>query len=163
MLKAITILSALAVLPIAGCGGQNDASSGGISPEQEQNSGPAADNADTPDVVGAVSGAEASQIADDYLEILSKFAAAIEGVTDEPSAQEAAETIAGLNDDMTSLADAFEELTAVQKSAMYIEHAQDFLSEQTRLADALTRVATENPELIEALQTEFEKMPALEN
>ncbi len=139
-MKQIFIATASAALGLAGCGGEKT-------------------EADKSEIKIDASKAKGGEIADLYVAHMTNVADAIEKVDDEKSAKAAAAVIAKAVEDMEKTAENVEGMSATRRAMLFASRAQDFAEPQMRMSQSMTKLASENPELLEIIQKELEKMP----
>ncbi|GJL95526.1 MAG: hypothetical protein DHS20C05_19310 [Hyphococcus sp.] len=139
-MKKRIILTALATtaLALGGCSGEkaSDSSSSSVSGKTKK-----------------------SKVVDVYVSQMDNIADALEEVTDEKSAKKAAQAITKASKELEALSETVEGMSDIEKGMMFASRSQDFVAVQTRLATSMQKIAAENPEYIEMIQEEMEKMP----
>ncbi len=115
-------------------------------------------------VAGCGNSTEAKQekAAKVYLEELTDIADAVEAVKSEKTAKKAAKVIATSSKKLEKMTKSLEDLTPMQRAAIFMGNSKDFMEQQQRLAIAMQKIAMENPEYIEIIQEEMQKMPRLQ-
>ena len=142
-IKLLTAIAATALLA-TGCGGEKSAQS---------------DTAKSGKTVSASKAKSGGEIADVYVSQLTKIADAVESVEDEKTAKKAAKAIASASKELEALAEKVETMDQTKQAMIFATRAQDFMGPQVRLATAMQKMATENPEHMELIQAELEKLP----
>ncbi|MBL4619684.1 MAG: hypothetical protein JKX88_06250 [Marinicaulis sp.] len=103
--------------------------------------------------------AKGGEVADVYVANLNSIANAIENVSDEKSAKKAAKAIAAAIVDLEATSKAVEDMSPAKRAMVFATRAQDFVEPQLRISTAMQKIYAENPEYMEIIQAELEKMP----
>lgn len=156
MIRA-SLLLAVAVLTLAGCGGKKEEAAAPMTDEQRA-------AAAASSVLGALSGngGEASPEMKAYASNLSKVADALANVKDEASARAVGQQLQPIFEDMQKQADAIEAMGEEKAGIAALAVAPELVSAQQKIAVAMSNWAMTRPELMEIVGQEMEKMPEIE-
>ncbi|MAK60262.1 MAG: hypothetical protein CMK09_04730 [Ponticaulis sp.] len=145
----VTTAILAASLGLVGCGGKTD--------ESSASSGSAAAPSNTG---GGIAVTKEQKLANTYLAELSSIADAIESVTDEASAQEAAQVIRAAGEKMEAEMEAFGgDMNGPQAMAIFLPRQQEFIQVQTRVSSSMARLAGTNPQLMQTISKEMSNLP----
>jgi hypothetical protein len=103
--------------------------------------------------------AKGGEVADVYVASLNNIAIAVENVNDEVSAKKAAEAIAAAVRDLEATSEAVQNMNSAKRAMVFASRAQDFVEPQMRISTAIQKISAENPEYLEMIQAELQKMP----
>lgn len=135
-------LAAAAVLLLAGCGGGADETDAAGTPE----AGAASEMPET-----------AGNAAEIYLNQMEIIADALASVEDEASAERAARTIQSANIQLQALS---EEMESTAFAISIMSRQQEFLEVQQRIANAISRLYSQDPALGRELTDALDALPA---
>ena len=150
MIGSKTVLAAIAAgaLALTGCGGGKDGSDG--------------DAKETKSDVTAKS--PANKIADAYIGEMTKIADALETVNDEESARAAASVIQKAGLKLEAMQDELEgEMSDRKWATIVMSRQQEWAQLQTRLGMSMGRIGMTQPELMQIISEEMDKLPQSDN
>lgn len=142
-----------ASLGLVACGGKSDdpatgGGSTGSSAPPSSSSG------------GGIALTKEQKLANTYLGELNSIADAIEKVTDEASAEEAAKVIRAAGEKMEAEIAAYGgDIEGPQAMAIFLPRQQEFIQVQTRVSSSIARLAGTNPELMQKVSREMSNLP----
>jgi hypothetical protein len=116
----------------------------------------------TPETPAATASSPDTPVIPTYVSSLNKVADAVEAVSDEDSARAAARAIAEAGRELAAITARFEQMGDFQKATVLIQGAASMIEPNTRISLAMSKIATEHPELIEVIAIEMDKLPILE-
>lgn len=155
-----SVVGGLAAMAVALAGGVNMAHSAqGLAAQETVKAATGHDGqASGVILVGDVS--TAGEAADIYILQINRIAEAMEGVTDEASADVAAVSIAETVQEMESLSDELEgQITPNQWLSAITERQQQFTQAQSRIGMAMTQIAQNNPALLQRMNQAMSAIP----
>lgn len=108
------------------------------------------------------SGNSASDIGQAYISTLDRVAGALESVKDEDSAKAAAREIASANDTLENMVDEINSMSTTEQVAMMQKHAAKVAEIETRIGQAVQKIVSEDPKLLDIIGSEIQNMPKLQ-
>lgn len=99
-----------------------------------------------------------TDLANEYLKEMNLMADALESVTDDASAQAAAEKMSGALGRLQVLVDDTKTWSDAEKQTFFLQNHNEFIAVQTRMSNALLRMV-HNPEYMELFSEQMQKMP----
>lgn len=144
-------------LGLAGCGGKKDEPPVGGTPAES--SGQAEAPKSSP---AGIAVTKEQKVANTYLAELTAIGDALTSVTDDASAQKAAQTIALASQTMEAAKAEFGDvLSGPQAIAIFMPRQQEFIAAQQKISTGMTQIATSHPEFLQMISEEMKNMPAV--
>jgi len=142
--RTVSIALAAGALTLVGCGGEKGASDSG--------------NKDSEIEITAKSSTD--KIADAYIGEMTKIADALETVADEESARAAASVIQSATAKLDAMSDELEgELDDRNWASVAMSRQKEWAQLQTRLAMSMGRIGMTEPQLMQIISEEMDKLP----
>jgi hypothetical protein len=103
----------------------------------------------------------ANDVGQTYVTTLDRVADALESVKDEASAKKAASEIAKANDVMQSMVDEINSMSQTEQVMMVQKNAAKMAEAETRISQAMQKIVSDNPQLLDVIGSEIQDMPKL--
>lgn len=145
-------------LVIAACGDGGGATS---TPDASPSGSPEA-GVGAIEALGAMQGGAARPEMKQFVQAVGRIGDAIATVTDEESARAAAATIAGINAEIEPITRVIEGWSESEKRAAAMAAAGDLVAAQQKIGMAAAQLSVNNPQLMEIVAEELNRMPALD-
>ncbi len=144
-----------AVLLITG----NIAACSGDKPAAEEAVAAAKTAADNVEIKQEIALTKEQKVANSYLKLMDSMATALEDVTDEESAQKAAEEIRKVTEKMSALHKKYgDDLGEKKMAEITFSRKEEFTAVQQRVMKQMMRIGSTNPALMQTISDEMENM-----
>lgn len=158
MRRYIATVITAAAIGLAGCGGKTD--------EPETGGGTSAESggqAEAPKSSSAgIALTKEQKMANIYLAELTAIGDALTNVTDDASAQKAAQAIASASQTMEAAKAEFgDDMTGPQAMAIFMPRQQEFIAAQQKISSGMSQIAMTHPEFLQMISAELKNMPAM--
>lgn len=157
MRRYIATVITAAALGLAGCGGKTDEPAVGSTPT------PSVGQAEAPKSSSAgIALTKEQKMANIYLTELTAIGDALTSVSDDASAQKAAQAIASASQTMEAAKAEFgDELSGQQAMAIFMPRQQEFIAAQQKISSGMSQIAMTHPEFLQMISNEMKNMPAM--